>query len=101
MLLSKALIANLPFFPVKKVSEETLLMDLVEDNVTYNFCMCNPPFYTDHLEAQGVTNTRSDSRPEPHSVSTASEVESISWGGEVKFVTKMIDESLVLKNKIR
>ena len=86
---------------MKKVKEETVLIGLVEDNKTYDFCMCNPPFYTDHLEAQGITSSRSDNRPEPHSVSTASEIESISWGGEVKFVTKMIEESLVLKNRIR
>ena len=86
---------------MKKVKEETVLIGLVEDDTTYDFCMCNPPFYTDHLEAQGITSSRSDNRPEPHSVSTASEIESISWGGEVKFVTKMIEESLILKNKIR
>ena len=86
---------------VKKVEEDTLLLGLVEDNTNYDFCMCNPPFYSDHLEAQGITTSRSDDRPEPMSVSTASEVESISWGGEVKFVSRMIEESLVLKNRIR
>ena len=86
---------------MKKVEEETLLIGLVEEDVTYDFCMCNPPFYSDHLEAQGITTSRSDDRPEPQSISTASEVESISWGGEVKFVTRMIEESLVLKNRIR
>ena len=86
---------------MKKVEEDTLLLGLVEDNTNYDFCMCNPPFYSDHLEAQGITTSRSDDRPEPMSMSTASEVESISWGGEVKFVSRMIEESLVLKNRIR
>ena len=86
---------------VKKVTEDTLLIGLVNDDETYDFCMCNPPFYSDHLEAQGITTSRNDDRSESSSVSTASESESIAWGGEVRFVTQIIEESLILKNKIR
>ncbi|XP_052801810.1 RNA N6-adenosine-methyltransferase mettl16-like [Mya arenaria] len=87
---------------VVKVEEDTLLMGLLENNEDcYDFCMCNPPFFSDHLEAQGVTNTRSDNRSDASSVSTASEAESVAWGGEVRFVSQMIEDSLKLKSRIR
>ena len=87
---------------MKKVTEDTLLLGLIEDNTEkYEFSMCNPPFYSDHLEAQGVTSSRSVDRPEPKSLSTASEEECVAWGGEVRFVTQMIEESLQLQTRIR
>lgn len=86
---------------VKKVAEETILVGLIEDDQSYDFCMCNPPFYSDHLEAQGITSSRNDDRSDASSVSTASEAESIAWGGEVRFVSQMIEESVQLKDRIR
>ncbi|KAH3870787.1 RNA N6-adenosine-methyltransferase mettl16-like isoform X2 [Dreissena polymorpha] len=87
---------------VVKVTEDTLLLGLLEGSTeTFDFSMCNPPFYSDHLEAQGITTARSDDRSDASSISTASEVESIAWGGEVRFVSQMIEESLQLKNRIR
>lgn len=90
------------FIQVKKVQESAILLDVIGDGAdTYDFCMCNPPFFSDHLEAQGITNSRSDQRPEPHSVNTASSTESVAFGGEVEFVKKMIHESTKLKDKVR
>ncbi|XP_030847867.1 RNA N6-adenosine-methyltransferase mettl16-like [Strongylocentrotus purpuratus] len=66
----------------------------------YHFTMCNPPFFGNSLEAQGIMTSRSMSRPEPKSVSTAAELEMISEGGEVEFVRRMIEESLHLKNQV-
>ncbi|CAG2201091.1 METT10D [Mytilus edulis] len=87
---------------VQKVEKDVVLLDVLETSAaTYTFCMCNPPFFMDNLEAQGITNTRSDDRPEPHSVNTASPTESVAFGGEVEFVKKMIHESLELKTKVR
>ncbi|XP_052075615.1 RNA N6-adenosine-methyltransferase mettl16-like [Mytilus californianus] len=87
---------------VQKVEKSAVLLDVLKVSAaTYTFCMCNPPFFMDNLEAQGITNTRSDDRPEPHSVCTASPTESVAFGGEVEFVKKMIHESLELKTKVR
>ncbi|XP_076108731.1 uncharacterized protein LOC143076751 isoform X2 [Mytilus galloprovincialis] len=87
---------------VQKVEKDVVLLDVLKTSAaTYTFCMCNPPFFMDNLEAQGITNTRSDDRPEPHSVNTASPTESVAFGGEVEFVKKMIHESLELKTKVR
>jgi len=66
----------------------------------YDFCMCNPPFFADHMEAQAVGTSRSMDRPEAMSVSTASPEECIAHGGEVGFVRQMIQESLLLKERV-
>ena len=50
---------------VVKVEEDTLLQGLLKDRSAddrYDFSMCNPPFFSDHLEAQGITNTRCEDR---------------------------------------
>ncbi|XP_013083167.2 RNA N6-adenosine-methyltransferase mettl16-like [Biomphalaria glabrata] len=84
-------------------SEDILVAPLQSFTQTnkFDFCMCNPPFFADHLEAQAITNTRSAQRPEAGSVSTASPQECIAQGGEVGFIRHMIEESTVLRDKIR
>ena len=89
---------------VKKNSDESILTTSVQsftETEVFDFCMCNPPFFADHMEAQGLVTTRSDDRPEAGSVSTASPQECIVAGGEVAFVRQMIEESTVLRAKIR
>ena len=48
-----------------------------------------------------MTSTRSDDRPEPNSISTASPGECIFPGGEVEFVRAMISDSHQLKDQVR
>lgn len=40
--------------PVVKVPQKTLLMDALkeETEIVYDFCMCNPPFFANQLEAK-------------------------------------------------
>ena len=78
-----------------------MLSAVVEDTKQYEFCMCNPPFFADHTEAQAVQKTRNYSRSDPKSVCTGSFTEMIVEGGEEKFVLKMIEESTKLKDQIR
>ncbi|XP_013383654.1 U6 small nuclear RNA (adenine-(43)-N(6))-methyltransferase [Lingula anatina] len=66
-----------------------------------DFCMCNPPFYADSLEAQGISNCRNLDRPEPKSINTGNEQECIVKGGEFEYIKKMIGDSLKLNNKVR
>ena len=42
------------FIKVVKVSQKTLLMDALkeESEIIYDFCMCNPPFFANQLEAK-------------------------------------------------
>ncbi|OWF46567.1 Methyltransferase-like protein 16 [Mizuhopecten yessoensis] len=89
---------------VKKVSvdDRSVLCNLLKDETdTFDFCMCNPPFFADHVEAQAVAKSRNYSRTDPKSVCTASFTESIVEGGEVNFVKRMIKDSMELGTKIR
>ncbi|CAF0871415.1 unnamed protein product [Adineta steineri] len=68
----------------------------------YDFLMCNPPFFTDTLESQGLTHTRKSTRPSANSINTAANIESIyDQGGEVEFVKRMIDESRTYTTNVR
>lgn len=87
---------------MKKVSGKTALLELLEnDSDQFDFCMCNPPFFADHMEAQAITSTRSEDRAEPSSINTASVGESITEGGETEFIRKIIVESMQLQGRIK
>uniref|UniRef100_A0A1I8HY98 U6 small nuclear RNA (adenine-(43)-N(6))-methyltransferase n=1 Tax=Macrostomum lignano TaxID=282301 RepID=A0A1I8HY98_9PLAT len=76
-------------------------LSLAEPQEQFDFCMCNPPFFADAAEAQGLLNTRSDSRHPPMSASTAASVESFSSGGEVMFVSRIAQESSRHRDRCR
>ncbi|KAK0513586.1 hypothetical protein JMJ35_003950 [Cladonia borealis] len=58
-----------------------------------DFTMCNPPFYTSTADL--LSSAAAKSRP-PHSACTGADVEMVTVGGEVAFVSRMIDESKLL-----
>lgn len=68
------------------------------DQSQKTFCLCNPPFYSDAeemTEVQNRTGKRTKIQIEKPSHETVTE------GGELKFVTKILDESNELKDKIK
>ncbi|XP_073421702.1 RNA N(6)-adenosine-methyltransferase METTL16 isoform X2 [Dendrobates tinctorius] len=87
---------------VVKVPQKTLLMDALkeESGIIYDFCMCNPPFFANQMEAQGV-NSRNPRRPPPSSVNTGGVTEIMAEGGELEFVKRIIHDSLQLKKRLR
>ncbi|KAM3935002.1 RNA N(6)-adenosine-methyltransferase METTL16 isoform 1-T2 [Leptodactylus fuscus] len=87
---------------VVKVPQKTLLMDALkeESGIIYDFCMCNPPFFANQMEAQGV-NSRNPHRPPPSSVNTGGITEIMAEGGELEFVKRIIHDSLQLKKRLR
>ncbi|NP_001085334.1 RNA N6-adenosine-methyltransferase mettl16 [Xenopus laevis] len=87
---------------VVKVPQKTLLMDALkeESEIIYDFCMCNPPFFANQLEAQGV-NSRNPHRSPPSSVNTGGITEIMAEGGELEFVKRIIHDSLKLKKRLR
>uniref|UniRef100_A0A1A7W9G8 U6 small nuclear RNA (adenine-(43)-N(6))-methyltransferase n=2 Tax=Iconisemion striatum TaxID=60296 RepID=A0A1A7W9G8_9TELE len=87
---------------VVKVPQKTLLMDALkeETEIVYDFCMCNPPFFANQLEAKGV-NSRNSWRPPPSSVNTGGVTEIMAEGGELEFVKRIIHDSLQLKKRLR
>ncbi|KAJ5739334.1 hypothetical protein N7533_012118 [Penicillium manginii] len=74
-------------FPLDKLEQKSL-----------DFTMCNPPFYTSREEMAQSSESKSQ---QPSSVCTGADVEMVTKGGEVAFVTKMIDESLNLRDRIQ
>lgn len=65
---------------------------------SYDFCMCNPPFYKDE---QDIYDSQSSKTDLPATTCLGSENEMMTEGGEVQFVTQMIQESMVLKDAVR
>ncbi|KAL7629784.1 hypothetical protein AAE478_001307 [Parahypoxylon ruwenzoriense] len=65
---------------------------------TIDFVMVNPPFYTSKAELADLASRKS--RP-PNSACTGAPVEMVCAGGEVGFVRRIIDESLVLRQRVQ
>lgn len=87
---------------VVQMDQSELFNGLIDPSKHYHFLMCNPPFYTDLLESQGLTHTRNADRPSANSINTAANVESIyDQGGEVEFVKRMINESRSYAKNVR
>jgi 23S rRNA (adenine1618-N6)-methyltransferase len=63
-----------------------------------SFTMCNPPFYTSHSEL--LSSAAQKSRP-PNSACTGTATEMVTPGGEVAFVSRMIGESLLLRERVQ
>ena len=69
-------------------------LDLQETSI--GFTMCNPPFYSS--QADLLASAASKSRP-PYSACTGAEVEMVTTGGEIAFVSRMVEESRDLKDR--
>ncbi|KAK4990510.1 hypothetical protein LTR66_006783 [Elasticomyces elasticus] len=63
-----------------------------------NFTICNPPFYSskDDMESGHASKA-----VPPSAVCTGAEIEMICEGGDAGFVCRMIDESLVLRDRVQ
>ena len=87
-------------FPVIKTTDKDPIFKILEKQEScIAFTMCNPPFFA---ETEGKkSNDRTTHRPLPNSISTATESEKMTEGGEVVFVRRMILESLECKHKVR
>lgn len=85
---------------VLQVTPDIILAGVVDDCIQYSFCMCNPPFYHDKEDQLGGAS-RTGHRPIPHTQNTGNEAETITKGGEVEFVRRIIVDSLSLGTNIR
>lgn len=75
---------------------------MIDVNETYDFCMCNPPFFTNDTEVHrrnSESETESVDDDEISFVGAPDEI--LSDGGEIKFVKNIIQDSLKLKNQIK
>lgn len=68
-----------------------VLIGAVRDGEKFDFCMCNPPFFESMDEAGLNPKTSCGGTPE----------EMICHGGEKAFITRIIEDSAVLKHSFR
>ena len=61
-----------------------------------DFTICNPPFYSSTSDL--LSSAAAKSRP-PRSACTGADIEMVTPGGEIAFVSRMIDESKVLQDR--
>jgi 23S rRNA (adenine1618-N6)-methyltransferase len=95
---SKCICANIT---VKQVDAGTILKGALDMDHTYDFTMCNPPFFSSEREADSSNKSRSTSRTLPHNGKTGSLGEVVVQGGEVAFILQMIQESAELRNMVK
>ena len=68
-----------------------VLVGVVKESESFDFCMCNPPFF-ESIEEAGLN-------PKTSCGGTAEEM--VCPGGELAFVTQIIEDSVSLKNSFR
>ncbi|KAF1952379.1 hypothetical protein CC80DRAFT_518858 [Byssothecium circinans] len=64
-----------------------------------DFTICNPPFFTDAKDMHASLKGEGKSS-QPNAVCTGAKVEMVCPGGDLGFVTRMVEESLVLRDKV-
>ncbi len=85
-----------------EVSPEVVLKEILDSTVPqYSFCMCNPPFFKDTEERLGGVMSRSGRRPTAETFSNATRSEAITQGGEREFVSRIVHDSLKLRNRVK
>ncbi|RHZ86445.1 hypothetical protein Glove_51g70 [Diversispora epigaea] len=85
---------------LNKTDKKILLSEevMINNNIRFAFCMCNPPFYESQEQYEkGVEIKQTPSL----SVCNGTSREKFTPGGEFQFIKDILDESLVLRNKIR
>ena len=68
-----------------------ILVDVVRDGEKFDFCMCNPPFF-ESIEESGLN---------PKTSCGGTHEEMVCPGGEKAFITRIIEDSVVLKQSFR
>lgn len=68
----------------------------MEDDKIYDFSMCNPPFFESDGDGERIAKVLP-----PRNAPSGNDSELRIMGGEVAFVTRMIEESVDLGNRIK
>lgn len=76
---------------IKSYHGPPILLDVVKAGEKFDFCMCNPPFFETMEEAGLNPNTSCGGTP----------AEMVCAGGEQAFISRMIQDSVELKQSIR
>ncbi|KAJ1547434.1 hypothetical protein HK096_002967, partial [Nowakowskiella sp. JEL0078] len=86
--------------PPSTYNSTILPNELFKNNEMYDFCMCNPPFYSSYDEIFMLQSFKQFLPPSGSSIA-GTDSEMICEDGEIGFVLKILRESVVLKDKIR
>lgn len=82
----------------------TFLRDVVNNEETFDFCICNPPFF-DHAASQTSDGSSKKNRVKRRRMAekcvSGSPHEISSPGGEEEFVGNIIRDSLKLRDRIK
>lgn len=78
-------------FASTSVSSDNVLVGVVKEGETFDFCMCNPPFF-DSIE---------DANLNPKTACGGTREEMVCPGGEQAFISRIIEDSLSLKHSFR
>lgn len=81
---------------VVTVNSDRIFKDAMEDDKMYDFSMCNPPFFESDGDGEKIAKVLP-----PRNAPSGNDSELKTMGGEVSFVTKMIEESVDLGNRIK
>ncbi|KAM0726534.1 RNA N6-adenosine-methyltransferase mettl16 [Formica fusca] len=81
---------------VVTVNSDGIFKDAMEDDKIYDFSMCNPPFFESDDNGERIAKVLP-----PRNAPSGNDSELKTTGGEVAFVTRMIDESIDLGNRIK
>lgn len=82
---------NLPAGGNKRYHGSPILLGVVRDGEKFDFCMCNPPFF-ETIEEAGLN-------PKTSCGGTLEEM--VCPGGEKAFITRIIEDSSILKHTFR
>ncbi|EOX97728.1 Ribosomal RNA large subunit methyltransferase F isoform 3, partial [Theobroma cacao] len=82
---------DMPASEDKSYHGPPILLDVVRDGERFDFCMCNPPFF-ESIEEAGLN---------PKTSCGGTHEEMVCPGGEKAFITRIIDDSVVLKLSFR
>lgn len=78
------------------MNSDSVFKNVMEKDEVYDFSMCNPPFFESKEGSEKIAKTLP-----PRNAPTGSESELKTEGGEMRFVTKMIEESVELRDRIK
>uniref|UniRef100_A0A0P4VQM9 U6 snRNA m(6)A methyltransferase n=1 Tax=Scylla olivacea TaxID=85551 RepID=A0A0P4VQM9_SCYOL len=80
--------------------EEEEREEVQERDYIYDFTMTNPPFFSSEEEADTMAKSKKG-RGEPNAAPTGTALEKVTEGGEVEFIRQMVEESQLLRDKVR
>lgn len=89
---------------VVQVSQSTFLLDIVNEDENFDFCMCNPPFfdcYENETESMPLKKNRAVRINAAKMRASGSQHETASPGGEIEFIKNIISDSMKLRDRIK